>query len=327
VPYNDAPTIADVARVAGVSQSTASRAFTSGASPAARARVQAAARELGYTPNPVARALANGSGLRLVVAVQGASPDQLQDPYTNRVVGAIANVVSEHGMGVSTCWLPRDHSGRQLLDDLGQDRTVCGVVLVNTTEEVLTALPASLNGRVASIGIGGPGVPSFDVDNAGAASAILRHLYETGRRRIVMITGPAWLPCAARPVTVYRELMTAAGVPVRIVEGDFSGSSGRAAVAEILRRWPDTDAVYAISDAPALGVMAALHERRVQVPGDIAVAGFDDVPLAELSTPGLTTASHPVERIAAAAATAVLEKRAAPALTTFPSQLIRRASA
>ena len=96
--------------------------------------------------------------------------------------------------------------------------------------------------------------------------------------------------------------MIAAGATVRLVDGDFSAGSGRLAAAEIMRWWPDTDAVYAISDTPALGAMHALRERGVDVPGDIAVAGFDDIPFAELSTPSLTTASHPVERIASAAA-------------------------
>jgi DNA-binding LacI/PurR family transcriptional regulator len=326
VPQRSVPTIEDVARVAGVSRSTASRALLGGASDLARRRVEAAARQLGYSPNPVARALASGSGLRIVVAVHGQHAGQLDDPYTTRVVAAIAGAVAAQGVGVSSRWLPFDGTAAQVLHELGQDRTVCGVVLVNTTEALLAALPRSLRGRVVSIGIGAPGVPCFDVDNAGAAHVILRHLYATGRRRIVMITGPGWLPCAQRPVTAYRDFMAAAGMPVRLVGGDFSARSGREAVAQILARWPDTDAVYAISDAPALGALAALHEHGVGVPHDIAVAGFDDVPLAEFSAPALTTASHPVERIAAAAATAVLAKRSAP-VTMFASELIRRRSA
>ena len=192
---------------------------------------------------------------------------------------------------------------------------------------MLAALPRSLRGRVASIGIGAPGVPSFDVDNGRGATAILHHVYGSGRRRIVMVTGPAWLPCAARPVAVYRDFMSSAGAPVRLVAGDFSADSGRSAAEEILRRWPDTDAVYAISDAPALGAMVALRGHGVDIPGDIAVAGFDDVPFAELSEPALTTASHPVDRIATAAAIAVLARRPVPPVTLFASELIRRGSA
>ena len=227
----------------------------------------------GYAPNQVARALASGSGLRLAVVVHGRSANVLDDPYTNRVVSAVARVVAPQGVGVSAHWLPFGRSGPEMLDRLGQDRTVGGVILVNTTEPVLAALPRSLRGRVVSIGVGASGVPSFDVDNGGGATEVLQHLVVSGRRRIAMVTGPWWLPCAARPVAVYRDLMSAAGAPVRLVAGDFSADSGRSAATAILRRWPDTDAVYAISDAPALGAMEALRGHGVDVPGDIAVAG------------------------------------------------------
>ena len=327
MPHRLPPTLEDVARVAGVSRATASRALTGPASTPARVRVQAVAQQLGYAPNPVARALASGSGLRLAVVVHGRSADVLDDPYTNRVVSAVARVVAPQGVGVSAHWLPFDRSGPEVLDRLGQDRTVGGVVLVNTTGPVLAALPRSLRGRVVSIGVGASGVPSFDVDNGGGATKVLQHMVDSGRRRIAMVTGPWWLPCAARPVAAYRDLMSAAGNPVRLVAGDFSADSGRSAATAILRRWPDTDAVYAISDAPALGAMEALRGHGVDVPGDIAVAGFDDIPFAELSAPALTTASHPVDHIAAAAAIALLAGHPAPPVTWFASELVRRRSA
>jgi DNA-binding LacI/PurR family transcriptional regulator len=326
VPHPAPPTLDDVARAAGVSRATASRAIAGSASTPARARVHAAARQLGYTTNPVARALARGSGVRLVVVVHGRSAGVLDDPYVDRVVSAAARVAAGQGVGVSASWLPMDRTGPQLLRRLGEDRGVCGLILVNTTGGVLAALPPSLSHRVVSIGIGAPGVPSFDVDNGGAAAAILDHLYGSGRRRIAMIAGPAWLPCVARPVAAYRELMAAAGASLRLVSGDFSAHSGRSAAAQILRRWPDTDAIYAISDAPALGALATLRESGVDVPGDIAVAGFDDIPFAALSAPALTTASHPVGHIATAAADALLSGLPAPPMTSFGSELIRRRS-
>ncbi|MET8086417.1 LacI family DNA-binding transcriptional regulator [Micromonospora sp. NPDC005237] len=320
-------TLEDVARAAGVSRSTASRviAGTGFASPAARERVVTAADQLGYVPNPAARALVRGGGVRLVVAVAGTSAAVLDDPYVHRVVGSAARVCAPAGVGVALHWLPLgDPRG---LDRLAADRSVCGVVLVNTTDALLDAVPRSLHGRVASIGIGSAVVPSFDVDNTAGAGAVLRHLYATGRRRIAMVTGPAWLPCSQRPVQAYRHLMRQAGLPERVVDGDFTAARGRAAAGEALRRWPDVDAIYAISDETALGVIAALREGGVRVPGDVAVAGFDDIPLAGMTAPALTTASHPVGRIATAAATAVLAGRPAAPATLFPSALVTRDSA
>lgn len=320
-------TLDDVARLAGVSRSTASRviAGTGFASPDARDRVTTAVHRLGYVPNPAARALVRGAGVRLVVAVTGNSAEVLDDPYVHRVVGSAARVCTPAGVGVALYWLPLGDP--TCLDQLARDRSVCGVLLVNTTEELLDAVPLALRGRVVSIGVGSPTVPSFDVDNAAGAGEVLRHLYGTGRRRIAMVTGPQWLPCSRRPVEAYRALMRQAGLPERVLPGDFSAASGRAAAGEALRRWPDVDAIYAISDETALGVIAALRDEGVRVPGDVAVAGFDDIPLAAMTDPSLTTASHPVGRIATAAAEALLDGRPAAPVTLFPSALVARASA
>jgi len=322
------PTLEDVARAAGVSRSTASRVLGGygPASPATRERVHAAATRLGYAPDPAARALVTGAGYRLVVAVAGMDAAVLDDPYVDRVVRATADAGAAYGIGASLHWLPLA-SAELELHRMAADRSVRGVVLVNTTEQILQALPRRLAGRVASIGIGAPGVPSFDVDNGGATTAMVRHLYASGRRRIAMVPGPSWLPCTQRPIDAYRSVMHQAGLPTRIVPGDFTAAGGRAAMLEVLSRWPDTDALVASSDAMALGAIAVLRARGIDVPGDIAVAGFDDIPFASYGTPALTTASHPVERIAAAAARAVLDQLSVPPVTAYPSELIYRESA
>ncbi|WP_089154231.1 LacI family DNA-binding transcriptional regulator [Micromonospora sp. NBS 11-29] len=320
-------TLDDVARLAGVSRATASRVLGGYgfASSDARARVGAAADHLGYVPDVTARALVRGAGVRLVVAVVGRDDTVFDDPYVHRVVSAASRVCAPHGIGVALQWLPFDDPSG--LVRLGADRSVHGVILVNTTAAALAAVPARLRGRVASIGIGSATVPSFDVDNAAGAGAVLRHLYATGRRRIAMVTGPRWLSCAERSVTAYRELMRASGLPERLVTGDFTTVRGGSAAVETLRRWPDVDAVYAASDATAFGVIAALRERGVRVPHDVAVAGFDDLPYAAISSPALTTATHPVDRIATAAATAVLTRAPVAPSTAFASTLVPRESA
>lgn len=325
----DGTTLEDVARAAGVSRATASRALLEAgptASTSARARVRAVAARLGYQPNRAARALAGGGGTRLVVAVTSPSPAVLEEcGYLARVVTAAAAVGNAQGVGVSLQWLPL--GGHGVLHRLARDRGVLGVVLVNTTAPLLEAVPAVLRGRVASIGVGSPSVPSFDVDNGGGAAEVVRHLLTSGRRRIAMIAGPAWLPCAQRSVDAYRDAVRAAGLPARIVPGDFSAASGRTGAGEVLRRWPDTDAVFAVCDAVAFGAMAALRTAGVAVPADVAVAGFDDLPAAAWSGPALTTATHPVERIAAGVATALVHGGDVPEQTLHPSRAVLRESA
>jgi DNA-binding LacI/PurR family transcriptional regulator len=166
-----------------------------------------------------------------------------------------------------------------------------------------------------------------DVDNGHAAAVIVGHLLASGRRRIAMITGPAWMPCSWRMTDAYRDAMAAAGLPVRLVPGGFGFEDGRVGAREVLRRWPDTDAVFAVCDATALGALSTLRELGVRVPGDVAVAGFDDVPMAAWSGPALTTATHPVEAIATDAASAVLTGRPMAPHTWHPSELVLRESA
>jgi len=324
-----AVTIDHVALAAGVSRSTASRVLSGAGSSSTESgrRVRSAAERLGYVPNPLARALARGeSGTRVVVAVSGPSAEVLQDAYVGQVMSGAATVCGQDGVGVSLQWLPLGAASGPL-DRLAADRSVRGVVLVNTTREVLNVMPARLRGRTASIGLGGPGVPSFDVDNSRSSADLVRHMISTGRRRIVMVVGPEWLPCARRPVEAYLAVIRSAGLPERVLPGDFTVSAGHAGALEALRRWPDTDAVFGICDATALGALSALRSLGVDVPGDVAVGGFDDVPFAALSVPALTTATHPVQRIAAAAVTAVLDSGQAPSASAYPSLLVLRESA
>jgi DNA-binding LacI/PurR family transcriptional regulator len=140
-----------------------------------------------------------------------------------------------------------------------------------------------------------------------------------------MINGPSWMSCPEGGVAAYRATVESAGLPARVVPGDFTAAGGRAGMLEILRLWPDTDAVYAVCDDVALGAISVLRGLGRQVPDDVAVAGFDDIAAAEHS--GLTTATHPVERIAEAAARSVIVRPAGREATLFPSELVVRASA
>jgi DNA-binding LacI/PurR family transcriptional regulator len=325
-PDGKAATIIDVALLAGVSKSTASRVLTGAGrvSPQAVDQVNRAAHKLRYVPNPAARAMVTMGGTRVVIAVVSPRATLTIDPYLSQVVAATAAVCSPERLGVGVQAIAL--ADTDPLSDLARDPTVGGVVLVNTTPAVLAAAERLMPGRAVSIGVGSDRIPSIDVDNGAAAETIVRHLVETGRRRIVMVTGPDWLPCVRRPIGAYRRLLRESGLPARIVVGDFTADSGRAAVAAALRRWPDADAVVASCDDAALGVLAELRARGIDGPGDVAVVGFDDIPFAEYA--GLTTATHPVAQIARTAAQALLEPHTGrPSDLAFGSELILRRSA
>ncbi|GIF00681.1 LacI family DNA-binding transcriptional regulator [Paractinoplanes rishiriensis] len=313
--------LAAVARRAGVSPATASRVLSGRgpASAASRQQVLAAAAELGYRPHPVARRLARGTGTRVVFGFRDRRTDVLSDQWVCRVVAAVAEVADRHGLGVSLRRLPLD-CGPDLAE-IAADRSVAALVLAGHDRSVRPAM----RGRVATIGAAVDGIPGADVDSAAGLTALLTHLHAQGRRRIALVGGQRWLGAARAPRDAYASFVTAAGLPSRTVTGDFTAARGRAAARRILDRWPDTDAVVAVNDATALGVLAGLAQAGAAVPHDIAVTGFDDLPTADAVRPALSTATHPVERIAAAACTAALGL--APGAGLFPSRPVLRESA
>jgi len=157
-----------------------------------------------------------------------------------------------------------------------------GVLAANLPAALPTVL---LNTRVA------PGTwPAFSIDNYGGAAAMMKHLFASGRRRIAFISGPDNNFDADERLRGYRDAIAARKGAIEIVlRGDFSESSGYRAGIAICEGDEKPDAIFAANDMMALGCLFALTERGVGVPGDIALAGFDDIPIARFVTPPLTT--------------------------------------
>ncbi len=320
------PTTLDDVAAAHVSRSTASRALR-GEGPVsedARQAVLDAAGRLGYVPHPGARSLASGRGERVVVAVGSPSSALLADPYVARVVAAASRTADAEGVGVALRWLGGAPATE--LGQLARDPGVGGVLLVDYAAEVLDQVPPALTPRLAAIGPAAGRVRAFDVDAASGIAALVRHVLDGGRREVVMLAGPWWLPGTRRAVDAYGAVVAGAGAPPRVVSTDLTAGAGADAVREARRRWPRADAVVAMSDALAVGALRALAEDGVAVPDDVAVTGFDDQPFLREAGLGLTTATHPVEEIAAAATAELLGRRRA-GRRTFPSHVVARATA
>ncbi|WP_158068916.1 substrate-binding domain-containing protein [Cellulosimicrobium sp. CUA-896] len=200
------------------------------------------------------------------------------------------------------------------------------MLLVDYAVDVLDQVPPALTPRLAAIGPAARGVRAFDVDAAAGIAGLMRHVLDGGRRDVVMLAGPWWLPGTRRAVDAYGAVVADAGAPRRVVSTDLTARAGADAVREVRRRWPRADAVVAMSDTLALGALRALAEDGVAVPDDVAITGFDDQPFVRDVAPTLTTATHPVEEIAAAATAELLGRRRAER-RTFPSHVVARATA
>ena len=356
-----APTLEDVARVAGVSRATVSRVVNgaSNVSSDMRRVVDDAIAAVGYVPNKAARQLITGrSGtIALVMSIMpepsadgspggggadggggegGAegSPDRVfGDPFFGRVVSGVLGFLRPRLLH-PLLMLAEDHDSRaQVLDHVRQGAADGALVVSIDPADPLpgllveAALPAVFFARPER------SLPVSYVDLAhqdgGAIAA--QHLLARGRRRVVAIAGPLALHAGRARLDGFRDTMARHGVAyVPYAVGNFTQASGERAMRELLEREPQLDAVFASNDLMAVGALHVLRESGRRVPEDVAVIGFDDSSAASSARPRLTTVRQPVEEMAAGMARLLLEQlddpRAAPRALLFDSELVVRAS-
>ena len=191
-------------------------------------------------------------------------------------------------------------------------------------------LPCVFGGRPWT---GGDRVAYVDVDNVAGEREATELLVARGCTRIGTIAGPSDMTAAEDRLTGWRQAMAAAGLPADAVEhGDFTEASGEVAARALMQRHPDLDGLVVASDLMAAGAMRVLVELGRRVPDDIAVVGFDDLGVAERTTPRLTTVRQPVEQMAERATRLLLERvdsvnGSHPMRVIIPPTLVRRDSA
>ncbi len=173
-------------------------------------------------------------------------------------------------------------------------------------------------------------MPYIDVDQVGGVTRAVRHLIDSGRRRIATIAGPQDMVAGIERLAGYRDTVVAAGLPEMVAVGDFTRESGAAAMRELLATHPDLDAVFAASDLMAHAALRTLREAGRRVPEDVAVIGFDDIETAAYTDPPLTTVRQPIVELGRQGTRLLLRLAAGeqvePALI-LPTELIIRDSA
>ncbi len=290
------PSIKDIARRAGLAHSTVSRALRDNPviSAETRARVKALAEEMGYRPNTLARGLRaqRTHTVAFVVASFG-------DPYFARLIRGFETEAERLGLTVLLSSSHRRPERERGAVDLFRGYQVDGVALASTamdpgTRHALEGLPTVLVNPEAE----GPlGLPTIAVDNRAGARVATEHLIELGHRHIV------YLGVRSRPATDaarqlgYRDAMSAAGLEARTAHGELEAPDASVAgsdLAEARRLLPGlvragATAIVAYNDSTATGVLLAARDLDIEVPGDLSVTGFDDLPIARLLVPPLTT--------------------------------------
>jgi len=284
-------TIRDVARASNVSIATVSRVFNNSplVSEETRRRVVAVAGTLGYWPNGIARSLITNRTHTLGLLL----PD-LHGEFFSEVIHGVDLTARERGFHLL---VSRSSSNAEELTDVLRSMRgrVDGLVVMAPDVDASRALRHAagnvpivlLNPEVCL-----PGCDSVSVANFEGACAVVRHLIGLGHRPLATITGPTQNIDACQRLDGYRSALREAGIepdPDLEFHGDFTERSGYEAARELLRQGGRVAAIFVANDHMAVGVMGALQEGGREVPGDIALAGFDDIPMARYLVPALTT--------------------------------------
>jgi len=279
-------TIRDVARRAQLSVATVSRALNGfeNVSEQARERIATAVKDLGYVPHAGARSLS----LARTNAIGVVLPD-LHGEFFSEIVRGMDREASRRGY---LLLLSNLHAGsEQAANALRAMRgRVDGLVVMAPhleREELSRALPGGLPALLINTRGNEDGQSEIHLDNAAGATAVVDHLVALGRRQLVHIAGPADNIDAQERSAAFQTAARNHGVSFEIVEGDFEEESGAAAVRKLIASDASFDGIFAANDNMAIGALEALRDAGMDVPGAVAVAGFDDIPLARHL--GLTT--------------------------------------
>lgn len=333
-----APTLEDVARVAGVSRATVSRVVngTRNVDPGIQETVRNAIEQTGYTPNRAARSLVTRrtGTVALVISGAGGGSDVFTDPFFGRVTAGVVDFLRGHSVHPVLMLADSDPARTEVVEFLRQG-SADGALLVST--HPADPLPARLlDAGVPSVLYARPGRPMpvsyVDMDHRAGGRMAADHLVAAGRYNITTISGPLDVLASQDRHAGFRDAMARHGFPyVPSAEGGFTFESGATAMQRLLTECPDLDAVFAANDLMAQAAVDVLQAHGLRIPGDVAVIGFDDSAPALACRPQLTTIRQPVERMAAEMAAlllADLEKPGRrPRSVIFEPELVVRASA
>lgn len=289
-------TIKDVAKAAGVSPSTVSRALNNSPliSEKTRTHVRQVAEMLGYERNELARGLVTGASKALGLIV----PD-IANPFFAEIAKGVSDVAHAHGYGVLLCTTEGDLTREARYLRFLRGKRVDGLILTavtaddpNVSELLNSPIPFILVSRL----VRGLDVPFVIGDDRLGARLVIEHLVKLGHRAIAFIGGPADVQSSQDRMSEFLKVLKEYGLSVRrgwAVFADFTQAAGREAAQRLLQSRPRPTAIFAANDVIALGVMEAAESLGVSIPEDLSLVGYDDISYAALPRIQLTTVAQP----------------------------------
>jgi DNA-binding LacI/PurR family transcriptional regulator len=308
------PTIADVARRAGVSKGLVSFALNDrpGVAPDTRTRILEVARDLGWTPSVRGRSLSSGRAYACGLVI-GRSADVIAaDPFFPSLIAGLEDEFSVSGQVLVLAVATPGRQEEQTYRGLASDRRVDGVILSDLrADDPRVALVAELDLAAVTLGVPAGESPfsSVSVDDGAGIRGAVEHLAGLGHRRIAHVAGPSDLLHAVRRREAFAAAARAVGADSRIVDTDFSAADGARATAELLDAASEADRPTAIvysNDSMAVAGIGVAQRRGLDVPRDLSVTGFDDTEIGRHVHPSLTSVATDARAWGATAARTLL---------------------
>ncbi len=328
-------TLEDIARMSGVSRSTVSRVINGdpNVNDKTRERVNQVIDRISFQPNLAARGLAVGRTGVLGMVIPMGVASIFSDPYFPILIQGVTATCNSADYSVML-WMGEPEYERKTISKILYNGLVDGVIVSSMLlDDPLIERLGESNRPFITVGRHPTNerINYIDVDNRIGAFQAVSHLMRSGRRRIAVISGPANMIAGQDRYKGYQDALHDRGIPLNpewIAEGDFTEVSGYLAMHRLLQA--RVDAVFAASDAMAFGAMRAIKEAGLVIPNDIAVVGFDDIPLAAISNPPLTTVRQPILRSGSLAAETLIDMiehpDPQPRRVILPTELVIRAS-
>ncbi len=285
-------TMADVAREAAVSIQTVSRVLNKKGeiSPATRRRVLEAIERLGYRPNSIARGLVTARTQTLGLVV----PD-IANPFFPEIARGAENTALQHGYTIFLCNTNEDPAREEAVLDLLEGKRVDGLILCGSrlpAEQLLPLLRRHKAVVLVNRQVPGEIASSVRVDDLAGARLAAEHLLTRGRRHLAFLAGPTSSYSSQMRTRGFLATLEAAGLPadsVHLYPCKPDSEGGSQATRDLLTRHPEIDGFFCYNDLVAVGALQACAELGIAVPERVAVIGYDNIPLAALVTPALTT--------------------------------------
>ncbi|MFF2088901.1 LacI family DNA-binding transcriptional regulator [Paenibacillus sp. NPDC058174] len=308
-------TIKDIAKSAGVSVTTVSRALNGydDVNEGTRLKIKTIADELGYSPNMAARSLISKKTKTLGLLLSNITRDSSKDNIAYEVLCGINDRSGELDYDLVLFSTTPQKQSIKSYKTLCQERGVDGVIIMGIRlddpylkEIVSSEIPCIL----IDITLQGPNVAYVTSDNTNGALAAVNHLLDYGHRQIAMINGHAQADVSLLRLEGYRKALDQAGMvfdETLVLNGQFSEQGGKEAVRRIMTERPEVTAIFCASDLMALGALQGVKEMGKKVPDDISIIGFDNIDLTAYCTPALSTVHQFKYELGTAAAQVLID--------------------